>query len=184
MCPDLWIFHHTPPPRKRRYRFQSTHLCVCFLLPWVCTAQVLAYLQLRIFLEWPWDRWAECLAEVSGRCPAQLPKGVGAGHKGLAQRSSRTLESGHTRAGSPLRTSELIPCVERGASWPGTAKPVNLTSFTGHLQGAKWHGGTLTNMEHLVPSFRGSQSSREGCQNPHYTRSLRVVTCSRFGRRC
>lgn len=52
------------------------------------------------------------------------------GHKRLSPEKPRTLENGHTRVGSPLRTSELTPHVERGALWPRAARPMNLTSFT------------------------------------------------------
>lgn len=69
----------------------------------------------------------------------------GRDHKGLAQRNLTTCKNGLTRVGSPLRTFELTPCVEKGASWPRTAEPMNLMSFTRCLQGAEFpEGGILT----------------------------------------
>lgn len=70
---------------------------------------------------------------------------VGRDNKGLAQRNPRTCKNVLSRAGSPLRTSKLTPCVERGASWPRTAEPMNLMSFTRCFQEAEFfEGGILT----------------------------------------
>lgn len=123
--------------------------CVC--VGFSCPLRLpccLTYSQLCIVSEWPpwlWDAWAVHTAKVSLRCPARLPRweGLWSQRHGLVKPQDMG-KSGHTSVGSPLRISELKPCVERGASWPRTAEPMNLTSFTGCQRGKCPEGGTPT----------------------------------------